>query len=72
MQFRFGLEGKPNFEGSWHLHANKTMTDTAQKLDLDPMTYQRELNQALARLLDTRSKRVWPGIETRSLPHGTA
>jgi len=67
MQFRFGLEGKPNFEGSWHLHANKTMTDTAQKLDLDPLTAQREINQAFARLLDTRSKRVWPGIDDKVL-----
>ncbi|MDX2478635.1 MAG: thioredoxin domain-containing protein [Gammaproteobacteria bacterium] len=67
LRSRYGLEGKPNFEGSWHLHAIKTVTEVALEYELDQRTASLEIEQALALLQSARAKRIWPGLDDKIL-----
>ena len=57
---RFGLERDANFEGRWHLHAFKSMTQVAEETGLSEDEAVALLDAARARLLDARTGRVWP------------
>jgi len=64
---RFGLDREPNFEGRWHLHCFKAMTEIASDLGLSLQAAQELLDSARARLLDYRGGRVWPGRDEKIL-----
>ena len=63
MASRFGLDGEPNFEGRYHLHASAPL-DAVSLDDSDPA---RLLNSARAKLLAARNLRVWPGRDEKIL-----
>jgi uncharacterized protein YyaL (SSP411 family) len=58
---RFGLDGEPNFEGRYHLHAFAPL-DAEEQADVS-----RLLNSARAKLLAARNLRVWPGRDEKIL-----
>jgi uncharacterized protein YyaL (SSP411 family) len=60
MATRFGLEGKPNFEGRFHLHAVAPL-DAAQAGE-SPL-----LDSARAKLLAARNLRIWPARDEKIL-----
>ena len=53
----YQLEGTPNFEGHWHLHANKPGNDTVNS----------SLDTILTHLLQARSQRIRPGRDEKIL-----
>ncbi len=67
LQSRYGLQGKPNFEGSWHLHAQKSIQSVAEEHGLDEETTRLEIRQSLELLHVSRSKRVRPGLDDKVL-----
>jgi uncharacterized protein len=64
---RFGLEGPPNFEGKWHLHVHRSLTDIAEDLGIDAPVAERHLSSAKHKLLQTRNRRIWPGRDEKVL-----
>jgi uncharacterized protein YyaL (SSP411 family) len=64
---RFGLDGPPNFEGKWHLHAYRSEEEIATELDIDASEVQRRLAEARRILLPTRNARIWPGRDEKIL-----
>lgn len=64
---RYELDAKPNFEGSWHLHAKRTIEEVALKLEMDQQTASLEIKKVLKILQKARSKRVWPGLDDKIL-----
>ena len=64
---RFGLDRDANFEGSWHLHAYRSLEEIASQQALDVATVTSRLNSARATLLAVRSKRVWPQRDEKIL-----
>jgi uncharacterized protein len=64
---RFGLDREANFEGSWHLHVFRSITDIAVELSLDEADAQQHLDAARATLLQERSRRIWPGRDEKIL-----
>ena len=64
---RFGLDRPPNFEGKWHLHCFKSMTEVAEKLGAEEAAAARLIDQARARLLPVRNQRVWPARDEKIL-----
>jgi uncharacterized protein YyaL (SSP411 family) len=64
---RFGLDGEPNFEGKWHLHAYREAEDIATELGIDAAEVQRRLGAARQILLAKRNTRVWPGRDEKIL-----
>jgi uncharacterized protein len=64
---RFGLDGEPNFEGKWHLHAYREAADIATELGIDVAEVQRRLGEARQILLAKRNERIWPGRDEKIL-----
>jgi uncharacterized protein YyaL (SSP411 family) len=64
---RFGLDGEPNFEGKWHLHAYRSEEEIATELEIDAAEVQRRLDEARQILLPKRNARVWPGRDEKIL-----
>jgi uncharacterized protein YyaL (SSP411 family) len=64
---RFGLDRPPNFEGKWHLHCFKSMTEVAGELGAEEDAAARLIDQARARLLPVRNRRVWPARDEKIL-----
>ena len=64
---RYGLDHAPNFEGQWHLHAQRSEEDIATELGLSVDTVESEIAQARRTLLDVRNSRVWPGRDEKVL-----
>jgi uncharacterized protein YyaL (SSP411 family) len=64
---RFGLDRDPNFEGSWHLHAYRSVADVANELGIDEARAATLLDEGRAKLLAARNKRVWPGLDDKIL-----
>jgi uncharacterized protein YyaL (SSP411 family) len=64
---RFGLDRSPNFEGKWHLHCFKSMTEVAEELGAEEASAAGLINQARARLLPVRNRRVWPARDEKIL-----
>ena len=64
---RYGLNDKPNFEGKWHLHTSASITDIAEKLDLDARHVQQVLEQAQHKLMAVRGNRAPPARDDKIL-----
>jgi uncharacterized protein YyaL (SSP411 family) len=64
---RYGLNGKPNFEGRWHLHVHEALNDTAQALGITAETARGLLDAAHAALFARREQRVHPGRDDKIL-----
>jgi len=64
---RFGLDRDANFEGHWHLRVCEPLGTLAERTGQPPSTVQRLLDSARAKLLDARSRRVWPGRDDKIL-----
>jgi uncharacterized protein YyaL (SSP411 family) len=64
---RFGLDGAPNFEGKWHLHAYRSEEEIATELEIDTSEVLRRLAAARQILLPKRNARVWPGRDEKIL-----
>jgi len=64
---RFGIDRSPNFEGKWHLHCFKSITQVAEGLGVAEDTAAGLVEQARARLLPVRNRRVWPGRDEKVL-----
>jgi len=64
---RFGLDRPPNFEGKWHLHCFKSMTAVAEEIGAEEAAAGRLIDQARARLLPVRNRRVWPARDEKIL-----
>jgi uncharacterized protein YyaL (SSP411 family) len=67
LQSRYGLRGKRNFEGGWHLHAKKSIRSIAEDYGLDEEKAGAEIRQSLELLHDSRSKRIRPGLDDKIL-----
>ena len=65
--FRFGLDRKPNFEGQWHLHAYRSLGETAARTGRLAEDVRADCAADLARLLDARSPRARPGLDDKML-----
>ena len=64
---RFGIDRPANFEGKWHLHCYKSTTQVAEDLGIEEDAAIRQVDQARARLLPVRNRRVWPGRDEKIL-----
>ena len=64
---RFGLDRAANFEGRWHLHAFEPMAQVAEEIGLSEEQAGAVLDAARARLLEARSRRVWPARDEKTL-----
>jgi uncharacterized protein YyaL (SSP411 family) len=61
---RYGLDGEPNFEGEWHLHAVAPL----EKLPpLEGESAAAVLDRARAKLLAARNLRIWPARDEKVL-----
>lgn len=63
----YGFNGKPNFEGKWHLHNYASNAAIGKDLGLEPDTVERHLEGSRHKLLALRSKRVRPGRDEKIL-----
>jgi uncharacterized protein len=64
---RFGLDQPANFEGRWHLHVYRSLSDIATELGMDESEAERLVNSARGKLLSVRNKRIWPGRDEKIL-----
>ena len=64
---RFGFDRKPNFEGKWHLHIDRSHESVATGAGVDVATAAARLDSARAKLLAVRNQRVWPGRDDKIL-----
>ncbi len=65
--FRFGLDRAANFEGNWHLHGFRSLTETAARTNQPTEDLQENLALALQKLLQARGKRIRPGLDDKML-----
>jgi hypothetical protein len=63
----FGLTGRANFEGRWHLNVRMPAPAIAQELGLPLARVEQRLAAAKARLLAARAQRVRPGRDDKIL-----
>lgn len=63
----YGLNGKPNFEGKWHLHNYVSSDAISKNLGLAPDVVELRLEHSRQKLLAIRSKRVRPGRDEKIL-----
>jgi uncharacterized protein YyaL (SSP411 family) len=64
---KFGLNGSPNFEGHWHLHAQMDNVELAELSALDSECVEALLDSVEKRLFRAREKRVRPGCDDKVL-----
>jgi uncharacterized protein YyaL (SSP411 family) len=64
---RFGFDREPNFEGAWHAHVFVSIDDVAKDMNLAPAQAEALIDAARSKLLEIRSKRVWPGLDDKIL-----
>jgi uncharacterized protein len=64
---RYGLDGKSNFEGKWHLAARVSLADTAAMLEIAEDELSRLLRGAREKLLAARRKRLPPSRDEKQL-----
>jgi len=64
---RFGLDGEANFEGSWHLHVNRTLAQLAAEFALPEAAVRERIAAACDALLEVRELRVRPGRDDKIL-----
>ena len=65
--FRFGLDRPANFEGRWHLHGFRTMTEVAAHVGQQEERLQRMFKEDLRCLSEARSSRIRPGLDDKML-----
>jgi hypothetical protein len=63
----YGLDGTPNFEGKWHLHQYRMLTEVAAEQGLDAQRAAALLASAKTKLLAARERRVRPGRDEKVL-----
>ena len=64
---RFGLDEEPNFEGAWHAHVFVSFEQIAKESKLEAADVEKHVDSARAKLLASRCKRVWPGLDDKAL-----
>ena len=64
---RFGFDEEPNFEGAWHCHVFVAIEEIAKEQAIESAEVERLIDQARAKLLALRGKRVWPGLDDKVL-----
>ena len=64
---RFGLQGKPNFEGHWHLNVRAGYDAIADKLQRPESEIIELLDSARGKLFAAREQRVHPGRDDKIL-----
>ena len=67
LERRYGLSGRPNFEGAWHLNACAAPAAIADHLQLPEAEVTQRLTRAHAKLLAARARRVPPGRDEKIL-----
>jgi len=64
---RYGLDGEPNFEGSWNLHLHCDTEQLAAESGLAPREVRRHLKSARDKLFAARAQRPRPGRDEKIL-----
>ncbi len=64
---RFGLDGRENFEGKYHLYAAHSLEESAQQTGEDVETARDLISSARTKLLRQRRLRVPPGLDDNIL-----
>lgn len=67
MAVRFELDGQPNFEGQYHLHAYADTAAIAEKLECSEDDVLERLESARAKLFTAREPRIRPGRDEKIL-----
>ena len=67
LALKYGIKGKPNFEGKWHLHVHAASATIADRIDLTEIDVQQLLQQAQNKLLALRNQRTRPGQDDKIL-----
>jgi uncharacterized protein YyaL (SSP411 family) len=63
----FGLDGKPNFEGQWHLSLRVSQDDIATELGRDPGDIAEAIERSREILLAERTTRIAPARDEKQL-----
>lgn len=63
----FGVEGEPNFEGSWHLQFPRTGAELADRLNIPADAVRERVQLARGALLAARQRRIAPGRDNKRL-----
>jgi uncharacterized protein YyaL (SSP411 family) len=66
-ELHYGLDQTPNFEGRWHLHVERPLSEAAARLGIDAGEAERRLASARAKLFAARETRVRPGLDDKIL-----
>lgn len=66
-EVRFGLRGRPNFEGKWHLNVNAPLETVADNCGVELKHADELLKSAQEKLFDIRSRRVRPDRDEKIL-----
>ncbi|MEN8174738.1 MAG: thioredoxin domain-containing protein [Pseudomonadota bacterium] len=66
-EHRYALKNAPNFEGRWHLHADRSFADIAHDLGMDEARVNDLHASGRQRLFEIREKRVHPGRDEKVL-----
>jgi len=64
---RYGLDRAANFEGKWHLHVYRSVTQLAEEFSRPPAEIERSLERARDMLFAAREQRVRPGLDEKVL-----
>jgi len=67
LERRYGLRGRPNFEGAWHLNVHAPLSAIADPLQLTESDVAQRLAAAHATLMAARAQRVRPGRDEKIL-----
>ena len=67
LKMRYGVDDKPNFEGSWHLTVAKPMEDVAKAIGQSKSDTAELIDEARKTLLAARAKRVPPDRDEKQL-----
>jgi len=64
---RYGLDGRPNFEGHWHLHVRAGVEEIAAAMGEDAAAVEARLAVAREILFQARARRIRPGRDDKVL-----
>jgi len=64
---RYGLDRDPNFEGEWHLHGFRSVSEVAAELGVPEPDAASAIDAARSKLLAARGRRVRPGRDEKIL-----
>jgi uncharacterized protein YyaL (SSP411 family) len=63
----YGLDQTPNFEGHWHLHVTKSLSEIAHRLGLTSEVAEELFTQGRNKLFKAREQRIRPGLDDKIL-----